>query len=189
MAANPHELRVLADEARALARRELGQATLYSVLVDLPEGEWSHRPRRVRFGFQALKRSLLSGPELRACWVEVRPEPTSSRIVSTGTFGRRQFRELAARRGHEFPPPALDLTRIRLEVPDVVAMLRRTSPLGAAMGRLDLSVCVCEGRLAWRALQEVPAVGFRTLLVDAGDGSVLHEHVDWWREGRAARGE
>jgi hypothetical protein len=51
------------------------------------------------------------------------------------------------------------------------------------MGRLALSVCVHEGHLAWRALQEVPAVAFRTLLVDAGDGNVLHEKVDWWREG------
>jgi hypothetical protein len=188
MEANRRTLRALAEEARALARRELGRATLYSVLVELAGGEWSQSPRHLRFGFQELKRNLLFGTKLKACWVELRSEPRSARILSTGTYGRRQFTELAALRGVDFPPPALDLTRLRLEIPDVVASVQRTGPFGAAMGTLDLSVCVHDGRLAWRALQEAPGVGFRTLLVDAGDGSVLHEKVDWWRD-RAAGGE
>jgi hypothetical protein len=182
MGAHPETLRVLAEEARGLALRELGQATLYSVLVDLGEGAWSQRPHHLRFGFQELKRSLLFGTRLKACWVEFRPEPRSLRIVSTGTYGRRQFTELAAIQGIEFPPPALDLTRLQLEIPEVAAMLQRTCPFGGGMATLSLGVCVHEGHLAWRALQEVSAVGFRTLLVDAGDGHVLHERVDWWGE-------
>ena len=39
-------------------------------------------------------------------------EPRTLRIISTGTYGRRQFKELAAIPGAEFPPPLLD----RMEV-------------------------------------------------------------------------
>lgn len=180
-ASGPETLRALVVEARRLAERELAQATLYSVLVDLAEGAWLPRARRLRFGFQQLKRNLLLGTRLKACWVEFCFEPRTWRIISTGTYGRRQFQELATIPGAEFPPPMLDLTCLRLEIPELVATLQRTSPLGVAMGTVSLGVCVHDGQLAWRALQEVPGVGFRTLLVDAGDGHVLYEKVDWWQ--------
>jgi hypothetical protein len=116
---------------------------------------------------------------LKVCWVEHRVEPRSTEILSvgTGTYGRRQFEELAAAPGMSFPPPALDLGALRLEVADVLRRLAETSPFGDALGEVSLGVCVHEGTLAWRAHQEVPA-GFRTLFLDAADGRVLYDKVD-----------
>ena len=182
-AGSPETVRVLVVEAQRLAERELTQATLYSVLVDLAEGAWAPRARCLRFGFQQLKRTLLLGTRLKTCWVEFCSEPRTLKITSTGTYGRRQFRELVAVPGVEFPPPILDLTRLRLEIPELVAMLQRTSPLGVAMGTVRLGLCVHDGHLAWRALQEVAEIGFRTLLVDADDRHVLYDKVDWWQGG------
>jgi len=181
MTTNPELLRTLADDARAVAARELADAKLYSVLVDLADGEWATRPRSLRFGFQELKRGFLLGTRLRTCWVELCSEPRALTVLSAGTYGRRQFMRLATLPGLEFPPPTLDLSRLRLEIPDVVTMLKRMSRLGETMGTLALSVCVHDGHVAWRALQEVAEVGFSTLLIDAADGHVLYEKVDWWQ--------
>jgi hypothetical protein len=181
MKAHPEALRTLADEAQGVAARELAGARLYSVLVELSEGPWVSRPRLLRFGFQEMKRGFLLGTRLKTCWVELCSEPRTVRVMSTGTYGRRQFSELTTVPGLEFPPATLDLTRLRLEIPEIVAMLQRMSPFGEVMGTLALSVCIHDGHLAWRALQEVANVGFSTRLVDAEDGRVLFEKVDWWR--------
>jgi len=181
MTTSPELLRTLADEARAIAASELTDAKLYSVLVDLAEGEWVPSPRLIRFGFQELKRGFLLGTRLKACWVELCSEPRTFEVLSAGTYSRRQFMQLSMLQGLEFPPPTLDLSRLRLGIPDVVAMLQRMSRLGETMGSLALSVCVHDGSVAWRALQEVAEVGFSTLLIDAEDGRVLYEKVDWWQ--------
>jgi hypothetical protein len=152
-------IRQLAEEARALASRRLSA------------------PRRVQFGFQELRRGWLRGARLKVCWVEHCLEPRSTRILSVGTHGRPQLEELASVPGMTFPPPALDLGALRLEVADVLRRLAQTSPFGDALGEVSLGVCVHEGTLAWRALQEVPA-GFRTVFLDAADGRVLYEKID-----------
>jgi hypothetical protein len=172
-------LRALTEQARDLATGELEQPSLYSVLVDLAPSTSVPRARHLRFGFQQLKRGLVSEATLKACWVEWRAESQTLTVISAGTCGHRQFRELAAMRGVEFPPPTLDLARLRLEIADVLAILQHASPFGEIMGSVDLGLCVHDGRLAWRVLQEVSDAGFRTLLVAADDGQVLYDKVDW----------
>ena len=130
----------MAEEAQALAKRELADAGLYSVLVNLPENPWLPAAFGLNFGFQELKHGLVLGTRLKVCRVEFQPQPRCLRIVSTGVCGRRQFRELAAIQGFQFPPPTLDLNRGRLEAPQVLSMLQRTSPFGPAVGSLDLSL-------------------------------------------------
>ena len=167
----------MAEQARTVAARELRHGELYSVLVDLSPDE-TPAVSSFQFGFQELKSGLLSGPQLKTCFVEVSVKTGSARLMSSGTFGPDQFKALAAIPGNEFPPPALDLRGLQLEVEDVWRILATTSPFGANTGEVALSLFVHEGRLAWRALQDVAAVGFRTLFLDAGDGQVLYEKVD-----------
>jgi hypothetical protein len=182
MTAAVETLRALADEARGLAARELGRPRLCSVQTEFAEGAWVGGPREIRFGFQELRRRLALGTTLKACDVALQIAPRSLRIVSASSFGRRQVEELSAIPGAAFPPPTLELAGLRLEISDVLDVLRRNPVLGTAMGTLSLGLCVHDGRLAWRALQEVPRVGFRTLVLDAGAGHVLYEKVDRWQE-------
>lgn len=178
---NPDSLRALAAEGAVLAGRELKPPGLYSMLVDLAGDVWNRAPREIRFGFQELRQSPIFGTRLTACWVQVSLRPRSSRIISSGTYGAQQVAELSAVQGFEFPPPTLDLSYLRLGVEDVLAILQRTTRLGPLMGSLGLSLCLHNGRLSWRAQQEVPESGYRAAVVDAGDGQLLFENTDWWR--------
>lgn len=171
---DPDRLRELANEASALAARHLKRPELYSVLVDFAEGV-SSPPQQLRFGFQQLRRSLILGTRLAACWVEFGVESSSLRIISSGTYGARQVKELADIQGMQFPPPTLELSRLRLGVEVVVEVLQRAPPVGTSIGALGLSLCIHDSHLAWRVHQEVAAVGFRTLIVDAGDGHVFFD--------------
>lgn len=180
MLCSPDGLRALAAEAAALAAREL-KPSLYSVLIDLAGDTWNRAPREIRFGFQELRQTPLFGTRLTACWVQTNLRPRSSQVISSGTYGAQQFAELNAVQGFEFPPPALDLTNLRLGLEDAVVTLQRTTPLGPLMGSLGLSLCLHDGRLSWRAQQEVPESGYRAAVVDAGDGRLLFEKIDWWR--------
>ena len=171
-------VRAMAERARTAAAHELRHGELYSVLVDLCQDEAAPAVASFQFGFQELKSGRLFGKKLKTCFIEVSVKTGSARMTSSGTYGPDQFKTLAATPGLEFPPPALDLRGLQLEVEDVWRILAATSPFGANMGEVALSIFVHEGRLAWRALQEVAAVGFRTLFLDAGDGQVLYEKVD-----------
>jgi hypothetical protein len=187
MPSDPDRLRQLANEAAALAARHLKSPKLYSVLVDFAEGISIPSPQYFRFGFQQLRKSLILGTRLAACWVECGVEASSLRVISSGTYGARQVEQLAGIQGMQFPPPTLELSQLRLGVEQVVEALQRASPLGASLGTLALSLCVHDNHLAWRVLQEVAAVGFRTLVVDARDGHVLFDKVDRWHT--SAEGE
>lgn len=171
-------VRAMAERARTVAAHELPHGELYSVLVDLCEGEAAPAVSSFQFGFQELQTGLLLGKRLKTCFIEVSVKTGSAKMTSAGTFGRDQFKTLAETPGLEFPPPALDLRGLQLEVEDVWRILAATSPFGANMGEIALSIFVHEGRLAWRALQDVAAVGFRTVFLDAADGHVLYEKVD-----------
>lgn len=107
-------------------------------------------------------------------------EPRAVVIGSVGTFGREQFRQLASSSGVEFPPPILDLRELRLEAMTVLRLLSERPLLETTgdLGTVQLSVFLHEGHLAWRALQEVDRIGFRTIFFDARNGDVLFEKVD-----------
>jgi hypothetical protein len=111
--------------------------------------------------------------------VDVGLDPPSIATSAVSTFGRRQFGALASVPGVDFPPPRLDLDALRLEPVDVLRLLE-SQPLrpGSGLGSVDLSLFRYDGRLAWRALEDVPDAGVRTLYVDAGTGEVLLEKVD-----------
>ena len=176
-------LRVIAEAARAAAARVLGNPSLYSVLVDLRETKSEPRPVKLRFGFQRLRRWPIIGDRLKDCWVDVILDPYSVEIGSVGNYGRQQFKQLANIQGIEFPAPRMDLDSLRIEPVGVLRILKN-KPLGvgAGYGRVDLGLTHYEGHLSWRVLQEVQNVGFRTLLLHAGDGHVLFEKVDHWCE-------
>lgn len=183
MVGHLESLRVAAESARAAAARVLSDPSLYSVLVDLRERELVPRPVKLRFGFQEFQRRPIAGDRLKVCWVDVGLDLPSVVTGSLGTFGRQQFKELASIQGMDFPPPRLDLDSLQLEVVDVLRVLgNRPLRTGAGLGSLDLSLFCYEGHLAWRVLQEVRALGFRTLFLHAGDGRVLFEKVDQWCE-------
>jgi hypothetical protein len=177
-------LSTLADEARAQAAVELSHPALYSVLVECGEGA-SAEPQRIQFGFQQLHRGRIRGDRLKTCWIETVLAPRSTRIVVVGTYGRDQFKALAGVTGMVFPPPALDLSALRLELDEVLTAIQRTSPFASPSGKLSLSVCLYSDHLAWRVLQEAVA-GFRTVFLHAEDGRVLFEKIDW-SEGRGGR--
>jgi len=174
-------LRVIAEAARTATARVLGDPSLYSVLVDLRETKSEPLPVKLRFGFQRLRRWPIVGVRLKDCWVDVALDPYSVEIGPVGNYGRRQFKQLANIQGIEFPAPRLDLDSLRIEPVGVLSILRN-KPLGvgAGYGRVDLGLTNYEGHLAWRVLQEVQNVGFRTLFLHAGDGHVLFEKVDHW---------
>ena len=170
-------VRDMAERARTVAARELREGELYAVLVDLCPGE-EPAVSSFQFGFQELKSGFLFGKRLKVCFVEVSVKSRSAKLMSSGTYGRDQFKTLAEIPGGGFPPPALDLRGLQLEVEEVWRILAASSPFGANMGEVALSIFVHEGRLAWRALQDVDRLGVRTLFLDAGDGHVLYEKVD-----------
>jgi hypothetical protein len=176
-------LRVIAEAARSAAARVLGDPSLYSVLVDLRETKSAQRPVKLRFGFQRLRRWPIVGDRLKDCWVDVVLDPYSVGIGSIGNYGRRQFKQLANIQGIEFPAPRMDLDSLRIEPVGVLSILKnKPLEVGAGYGRVDLGLTHYEGHLAWRVLQEVHKVGFRTLFLHAGDGHVLFEKVDLWCE-------
>jgi hypothetical protein len=175
----PGSLRAAAEAARDAAARHLGEPALYSVLVDLRETSAGLQPVTLRFGFQQVRRRLIGGETLRACWVDVDLDPPALRSGPVSTFGRGQLGRLASVPGLPFPPPRLDLDELRLEPAGVLrAVAERSFGPGPDPGRVDLSLCRHDGHLAWRVLQEVVGVGVRTLFLHAGDGRVLFEKVD-----------
>jgi hypothetical protein len=173
-------LPVLAEEARVVAAQELRHPSLYSILVDLAEASPLPRVARLRFGFQEILRGRILGTRLKTCWVDMPLDPRRAVMGFVGTFGRQQFRQLASLSGVEFPPPALDLRELRLETPDILRLLTERPWLETTgrLGTVQLSVFLHEGRLAWRALQEVDRVGLRTIFFDARNGNALFEKVD-----------
>jgi hypothetical protein len=100
------------------------------------------------------------------------------KLSSVGTYGQRQFEQLSKISGVPFPPPTIDLRELKLEAEDAWRVLQTTSPFATNTGDVTLSLCVHEGRPAWRGLQDVPGSGFRTVFLDAADGRVLYEKVD-----------
>lgn len=178
--ATQETLPTLAEQARVVAARELRHPSLSGVLVDLAEASPLPRVARVRFGFQKVLRGWSLGTRLKSCRVDVTLEPRAVVMSSVGTYGREQeqFRQLASS-GIGFPPPALDLRELRLEATDVLRWLGDRPLLGTTLGLGDvqLSIVVREGRLAWRVVQEVDAVGLRTIFLDARNGDVLFEQI------------
>ena len=76
----------------------------------------------------------------------------------------------------EFPPSRLQLDALQLEPSDVLRIVEnRPVGTGAELGNIALSLFNHEGRLAWRVVQEIDALGARTLFLDARDGRVLYE--------------
>lgn len=183
MSGPSESLRVAAGAAYVAAARVLNEPSLYSVLVDVRETKSVLRPVKLRFGFQRIQRRLIVGDTLKVCWVDVDLDSLSVVTGSVGTFGRQQFNRLASIQGMSFPPPQLDLDHLHLAPGDVLRVLE-DQPLGpgAGLGVVDLSLFCYEGHLAWRVLQEVLGVGFRTLFLHAGDGHLLFEKVDPWCE-------
>jgi len=173
-------VRVIAGVAQAAAAGVLRNPSLYSVLVDLQVAGSTSKPVALRFGFHEVARRLMGGDRLKACWVDVTLHPRSVTAGPVGTFGRRQLEQMASIPGVNFPPPQLDLGALRLEPADVLRILADRPMAGSAEpARVDLSLFQSEGRLMWRVLQDVPAVGVRTLHVDAETGRVLLEKVDF----------
>jgi hypothetical protein len=179
MAGPPEPLPLVADAALAAAARSLRSPALSAVLVDLTETRSRLEPARLLFAFQKVRRRVLGGNVLKMCWVDVGLHPRSVVAGPVNTFGREQFQQLASIPGLSFPPEPLELDGLRLEPADVVRLVTE-GPLvpGAASARLDLGLCRHDGRLAWRVLQELRPVGFRTLFVDAATGHALYEQVD-----------
>lgn len=175
-------LRSVAESAHALGAKHLPGGSLSAVVIRFAADAWGPRQSVWQFQFQAVRRRPIFGSGLAACWVEVCVEPGSVRLLSTGTFGPGQVKELASVPGFEFPPRALDLSAILFDVSDVVRKLKSPGPFGPGAGALVLSTCIYNGRLAWRALQDVPGAGVRTLLLDAGDGRVLFDKTDVCQE-------
>ncbi len=149
-----------------------------SGVVILFAEQWLPQHSRWQFEFQRLRRRMFQGSSLDTCWVEVCLQPQSVRLVSSGTYGRQQIEQLLAIQGFEFPPRPIDLGAVRLEVADVLDALARPGERSRGAGELTLSLCVHEGRLAWRALQDAPRSGVRTLILDAADGRVLYDRGD-----------
>src|SRR5262245_55343685 len=120
-------LPALAEKARVAAAAVLRHATLFSVLVDLAAKKSTLRPVKYHFGFQQILHGLIMGPRLRTCWVDLTLEPRSLAVAPVGTFGRKQFKELASIEGMDFPPPTLTLDGLRLEALDVLRALEEHS--------------------------------------------------------------
>ena len=116
-------LRACAEEARAAAAAVLTRATLFSVLVELAQNKSVLKPVRYQFGFQELLDGLILGPRLRTCWVNLSVNPRSVAVGASGTFGRKQFKELASIEGADLPPPPINLDELRLEAVDVLRVL------------------------------------------------------------------
>ena len=166
----------LEASARQVAARVLREPTLYSVVVDLREPRAARLVDEVRFGYQHHRRSRLFGETLNVCWVDVKPDPPSVTLGSSGTYGREQFAQLASIQGWDFPPSRLDLDGLQLEPSDVLRILdSRAAGHRSELGDIALSLFNHEGRLAWRVLQEIGTLGLRTLFLDARDGRVLYE--------------
>ena len=167
---------VLETSARQVAARVLREPVLYSVLVDLRDSRTPQPIDEVRFGYQQHRKSLIFGETLKVCWVDVKPDPLSATLGSSGTYRREQFSQLASIQGLEFPPSRLQLDALQLEPSDVLRIVEnRPVGTGAELGNIALSLFNHEGRLAWRVLQEIDALGARTLFLDARDGRVLYE--------------
>lgn len=180
MTADADAFRASARDAALAAIGGMSRPALYSVLVDLTDSPSGPVPASLQFGFQELLTGWLFGERLRTCFVVVRLQPRAITVGAVGTYGREQFKALRTIRGLEFPPPPLDLDHLRIGPLQVLDLIR-AKPLPAAsqgLGDMRLSLCCHEAHLAWRALQEVPRVGFRTLLLDARDAHVLFEKID-----------
>ena len=173
-APRPPALRSVLASAEGLGARHVPGGHLSGVVILFAE-QWLPKHSRWQFEFQRLQRRMFRSPGLNTCWVEVCLEPHSVRLMSSGTYGPQQIEQLAAIPGFEFPLRPIDVAAVRLEVADVLAGLARPGGLPRGAGELTLSICIHEGRLAWRVLQDAPRSGVRTLILDAADGRVLYD--------------
>jgi hypothetical protein len=170
--AAPPPLASLFTLARSAATRMLSEPALFSVLVDVtPE---PHEVAGCQFGFQQLVSPWFRAPRLRTCWIRTAGDGERAEVTSSGTFSAAQMKQLSAA-GVEFPPPALALENLGLEPRDVLDRLRDDAAGGSIVGTVHLSLCVFDSQLAWRAIQERPDGGVRTLILSAHNGSTLYE--------------
>lgn len=170
------------QQATAAAARVVQKPALFTVLVDLANRAGETRPAGFSFGFQHRRRSWRGQAQLDTCFVEVQLASRTPRVISSGTYGPESISQLSSVPGFDFPPPSIEPRAVAQvsSTRDVLEHLRarQVSPGRLLAEQVALSLCSHDGRLAWRAVHDVPGVGVRTLIVDAVGGGVLFEKFD-----------
>lgn len=154
---------------------------LYSVSVEFDSR--TGRPAATVCAFQHERRGWLGQALLDVCQVQVFDRPESAVVSSSGTFGRRQYREMSAIKDYPFPPRPLDLSELAVEPGDAVARIRdhaRSHAHGvvAEPRCLGLILTLHDGALAWQGAVDFPGIGIHTVVVDARSGTVLFDKFD-----------
>lgn len=176
-------LRARAEWADRAARTVMRRPSLYSVVVAFDDPV---APVYVAHcGFQQERRRWWGRSLLDVCQVEVGVRPESAVVRSHGTYGRHQYRALAAIKEHPFPRRALDLSDLAVEPGEARdRMTQLVMGTGRATPRCSgLALTLEQGRLAWRGAVDVPSEGIHTLAVDAMDGRVILSKFDGYAPG------
>jgi hypothetical protein len=157
--------------------------SLYSVVVAFEDA--IEPVYAVDCGFQQERRRWWGRALLDVCQVQVAAGLENAAVRSHGTYGRDQYRALAAIKEYPFPPRALDLSDLVVEPGEA---RDRITQLVMGTGRatprcFGLALTLEQGRLAWRGVVDVPSEGVHTLALGAVDGRMILSKFDAYAPG------
>lgn len=172
--------------AERAARSSVRVPSLYSVSIEFDPATGAQTATVC--GFQHERRGWLGQALLDVCQVQVIDRPDSAVVSSSGTFKRRQYREMAAIKEFPFPPRPLDLSALRIEPGAALARMRAHVQADghdaeAASRCLGLILTLHEGALAWQGVVDLAGIGVHTVALDAGSGAVLFHQFDRYHPG------
>ncbi|MDH4067031.1 MAG: hypothetical protein OEW19_21735 [Acidobacteriota bacterium] len=163
------------------ARTVMRTPSLYSVTVEYDAAA----PERGTMvcGFQQERRTWLGRALLDVCQVRVLDDPDSAAVSSYGTFGRQQYRQLAAIKESPFPPRPLDLSGLAIEPDEARSRMRdharHESPDATVEPRCPgLVLTIHQGIVAWQGTVDFDGVGIHTVILDGASGAVLFHKFD-----------
>lgn len=171
-------LRVRVESAIRAARAVMRRPSLYSVVVAFEDA--IEPVYAVDCGFQHERRRWWGRALLDVCQVHVAARRENAAVRSHRTYGRRQYRALAAVKEHPLPPRTLDLSELVVEPGQARdRMTQLTTGPGRVTPRCSgLALTLDDGRLAWQGVVDVPGEGAHTLALDAMDGRMILSKFD-----------
>jgi len=175
-----HSAREALAVAEELAQRHIEAARASSVALDVDAG--SEAVDSIDVGLFAYRRRVFGGTRLWRGFVQIDNRARRANFQLGGEYATEQLAQLSAVPGSGFPPEALDLDSVALDVRDVLRLaaerlalkgtsLRLGGPIHLLLGRSD-------GRSTWRIQrEELDGLGVYVLVVDASTNEITYERL------------
>ncbi len=169
--------------AKKLALSVQKEPILSVILIDFLDPTIKGEISKLNFGFYKSKKKII-GNVVDEVWVEINNLSLEAIIVTHGEFPPKQVKEIPSIVGAEnFLLPELDLDLVIIEPYDILKIISE-NPISKnaksnELGTIKLNLQMQNGKPIYMVQQDVPGIGFRGITIDAQNGDILSEKINW----------